>query len=281
MGAKSSVPNNGNGRRSLIMNVNKWTKFRGQTRRIALLQSDWAYIGNDQLKEFVGEYAEDNEKFLDTFGVAFRKVSELGMHPDHKRVCSPRGCSFDPSSGFSCPYWDQRSLKLEKLEFPLEGECNPDSETVQSFEGDQPCVLEGAFGVFAKINCPASGWHALCATKRALKHMDRVVAEWEEGGTEPICRDATDVPKAPSFLAHTTTHQKRKFVNTVVEPVKEPEKKSLGRGPLHRIGRCLRGMLQVPPASLACGSSTHWYRRLNNLSRQHAKWALKEASWLL
>lgn len=198
---RMQYPNTGNGRLTIIQNLERWTKFHGLFKRVMVLPSDWSHLGSAQGRSLFQAYADDETKWKKMFKQAFNKVAALGgegLATCTKVSCTVTGgvvsCPVKPV-GFGNAQNQRATARMQKtreslglppfvrpatLDFPA-AQCDPPLAATSN------CELNGGYGVKAKISC--AGYTGYCTTAAASATESRIAQEWKEGGgQEPQCQ---------------------------------------------------------------------------------------------
>eukprot|EP00747_Dinoflagellata_sp_TGD_P145537 gnl/TRDRNA2_/TRDRNA2_176596_c3_seq1.p1 gnl/TRDRNA2_/TRDRNA2_176596_c3~~gnl/TRDRNA2_/TRDRNA2_176596_c3_seq1.p1 ORF type:complete len:850 (-),score=183.59 gnl/TRDRNA2_/TRDRNA2_176596_c3_seq1:249-2798(-) len=200
---RMSFPNLGQGRLTIIQNLERYTSFRGLKKRLMVLPADWSYLASPKHKEWFQKYADDNDLFLKNFAYAWRSVSEKGWKGKLQQ-CTAVKCTVGGDGSVTCPIahkpmGEMKNASLSSKQFVGTG---PKSErpkelkfTNEQCEGAVPqdakdCSLVGGRGVRAKLVCGAATLYccyaAGCAAEAEIKK------EWTKGGQQPTCNEANE-----------------------------------------------------------------------------------------
>mmetsp|Transcript_73751 Transcript_73751/g.129071 ORF Transcript_73751/g.129071 Transcript_73751/m.129071 type:complete len:1176 (-) Transcript_73751:146-3673(-) len=177
---KYGIPNHADGRRTLIWNTLRWTRFRGQTRRVAMMPADWAQLGNATTRQAVKDFAGDNDAFKTMWGTVFQKVSEAGMSSGAAQQCSTDTCLFN-GSAIICADALNPGIGLQTLTFD---QCDG------GFQGISPgtsCTFKRNFAVSGVFTCGTSTTELYCSTERARNNYAQAKKELDFGGDHDTC----------------------------------------------------------------------------------------------
>jgi len=203
-GMRMTHPNLGQGRLTVVQNVERWTTFRGLHKRVMVLPSDWSYLGSPETKALFQRYGTDEDAWKEQYVAAFTKVSEKGWE-GQLSACQTVECAVSEGR-ITCPVAHERGVgngqspratarmqerraavglapfvRPSSLEFPL-AECEPALP-----EAPESCQLVGGYGLKAKLQCGDTLTY--CLTAAAVSARAMINTEWESGGKEPTCPD--------------------------------------------------------------------------------------------
>jgi len=167
-----TIPNHGQGRHTIIQNTERWTTWRGLTKRIMVLPSDWSWLGKPETKKLFQHYGTNEKDWKVNFGIAWNKISRVGWEP-HLAKCRKVSCSVS-SKSITCP------AGWSSIEFPLEN-CSPRPHLHLSAK----CELVGGYGLKAKLQCEM--WSGLCTSAGASAAGAEILQESAGGGKTPKC----------------------------------------------------------------------------------------------
>mmetsp|Transcript_29023 Transcript_29023/g.66708 ORF Transcript_29023/g.66708 Transcript_29023/m.66708 type:complete len:590 (+) Transcript_29023:74-1843(+) len=77
--------------------------LKGQTGDQMMLVSDMVLAWDEKFREVLQEYADDEDKLKKEFGLAFKRLTELGCPWSKDRVIDPPACPATGKSGTGCP----------------------------------------------------------------------------------------------------------------------------------------------------------------------------------
>jgi len=77
--------------------------LKGQTGDQMMLVSDMVLAWDEKFREVLQEYADDEDKLKQEFGLAFKRLTELGCPWSKDRVIGPAACPVTGSVGAGCP----------------------------------------------------------------------------------------------------------------------------------------------------------------------------------
>jgi len=164
-------PNHGQGRHTIIQNMERWTTWRGLHKRIMVLPSDWSWLGKPESKKLFKLYGTDESAWKLNFVKAWNKISRIGWG-DQLKTCKRVSCT--KSSGrISCP------AGSSSIDFPISS-CAP---ALGAFTAS--CDLVGGYGLKAKLIC--GQWQGYCTSDSAAAAEARIKQEWARGGQTPQC----------------------------------------------------------------------------------------------
>lgn len=195
-------PNVGQGRLTVVQNMERWAEFRGLNKRVMVLPSDWSYLGTEPTKALFKRFGNNNTEFHRVWTLAFHKIEVIGWDKSTLAQCRNVECQM-ADNGIWCPLnpagvgsdpkatrrinWARSQANLtaltrpENLHFPVEL-CEP---TISMTPGGT-CNLIGGFGLKAKLQC--NGWEGHCMTEAAAYAKERIDKMYErDGGKEPTC----------------------------------------------------------------------------------------------
>jgi len=193
----------GDGRQTVVQNVERWTTFRGLHKRVMVLPSDWSYLGNPETKALFQRYGTDEALWKETYVTAFTKVSEKGWEDGRLAACQAVECT-GSGTHITCPVAHETGVgnaqnarstarmqerragagvgpfvRPSTLEFPV-SQCEPSLP-----EAPASCQLIGGYGLKAKLQCGDTLTYCLTEAASAARVM--IDEEWEKGGKEPTC----------------------------------------------------------------------------------------------
>jgi len=167
-----TIPNHGQGRHTIIQNLERWTTWRGLHKRVIVLPSDWSWLGKPETKRLFQHYGTNENDWKVNFGIAWNKISQIGWE-GQLATCRKVSCSLS-STSITCP------AGSSSIEFPLSN-CTPNL----SSDSSTSCELVGGYGLKAKLHC--GDWSGLCTSAGAAAAEAEIVQEWTQGGKTPQC----------------------------------------------------------------------------------------------
>jgi hypothetical protein len=221
---RMTFPNLGQGRHTIIQNLERFSTFRGLKKRLMVLPSDWSYLKSKPHREWFEKYAVDNNVFLKNFAHAWKVVSEKGWEGKLKK-CTPVQCTVKPGGDVTCPVVHRamgemsEGKDISQRQFMGTGpkSSRPKELTFSTRQCDKPipagksCQIIGAKGVRAKLLCGADT--VMCCYAAGCAIEDRIKKEWEVGGQMPTCQK--EKGGVPSAFAQIQEQMKRKHQEQV------------------------------------------------------------------
>jgi hypothetical protein len=158
-------------RKSKIINMFQWGKFKGQSKRLVRLPAFWALLSNTKTKAEVAAYAKDEKKFHTDFASAYHKVINTGY--SSLDTCSPVSCSISKgkiicaASGVTVTFTGSDCVCDGKA-------CKPPAKG--------PCTLVGGFGMRGELKCGT--WTGACASSMGTERTSAAAQQkktWSTG----------------------------------------------------------------------------------------------------
>jgi len=214
-----SFPNLGQGRHTVIQNLERTSDFRGLKKRLMVLPSDWSYLASKPHREWFEKYATDDKLFAKNFAHAWKVVSEKGWDGKLKK-CTPVKCTVGSGGDVTCPVAERamgemsQGKSIFQRQFMGTGPKTTRPDTLQfaakqcdkAIPAGESCSIIGAKGVRAKLLCGSAT--VLCCYTAACEMENRIKQEWSVGGQTPTCQK--EKGGVPTAFAQMQAHLKRK-----------------------------------------------------------------------
>jgi len=181
------TPNLGTGRITTILNLERTSKYRGLSKRVVVLPSDWSYLGDPVLKQHFKNFATDEELWKTKFSSAWSKLSSAGWTLEGKgRVleqCKPVECQLDADE-ITC----DGGSDIELVFTVASCDTAPPADAMA-------CSLVGAVGLRAQFSCEGDSseqqpvkWAGSCCHSDACDEEQKIKEHWETtGGQSTLC----------------------------------------------------------------------------------------------